>query len=204
MNGILVATANRGKLREISDMLAALPVRITSLADHWDPVPAIPETGATFRENARGKARWVFEHGTAAAEGLWVLADDSGLEVDALDGLPGVRSARFAVEAVDTAANNRKLLECMAGVPAGRRTARFRCSVALMTSADDYFEAEGVCQGTIAFAESGTGGFGYDPLFVPEGCSVTFAELEPAAKHALSHRGRALAKVREYCHETLL
>jgi XTP/dITP diphosphohydrolase len=204
MREMLVATANRGKLREIGEMLRALPVRLTSLADYWDPVSAIPETGTTFRENARQKAVWVLGHLHGRRKARWILADDSGLEVDALNGLPGVRSARFAGEAVDTSANNRKLLDLLAGVPAGSRTARFRCAAVLMTSADDYFEAEGVCEGTIAFSESGTGGFGYDPLFVPERLSKTFAELEPAEKHAISHRGKALEKVRDYCHETLL
>ncbi|MBN2188627.1 MAG: RdgB/HAM1 family non-canonical purine NTP pyrophosphatase [Chitinispirillaceae bacterium] len=203
MREILVATANRGKLREIRDLLRALPVRLTSLADYWDPVPAIPETGTTFHENAFQKAVWVLERLHGSRKDLGVLADDSGLEVDALNGLPGVRSARFAGEPVDTAANNRKLLALMSGVPAGRRTARFRCAAVLMRSAEDCFEAEGTCEGTIAFSESGTGGFGYDPLFVPEGFSMTFAEMELAGKHAISHRGRALEKVRSYCHETL-
>jgi XTP/dITP diphosphohydrolase len=204
MREILVATANKGKLREIGEILRLLPVQLSSLADYWDPVPAIPETGTTFRENALQKASWVFRNMNRPHNAPWILADDSGLEVDALNGMPGVRSARFAGDTVDTAANNKKLLELLAAVPAGRRAARFRCAMALMTSsAGDCFEAEGVCEGTIAFSESGTGGFGYDPLFVPDGFSKTFAELEPAEKHAISHRGRALEKVRSYCHETL-
>jgi XTP/dITP diphosphohydrolase len=203
MREILVATANKGKLREIGEILRMLPVKLSSLADYWDPVPTIPETGTTFHENALQKAVWVSRYMNMRRKVPWILADDSGLEVDALNGLPGVRSARFAGDAVDTAANNKKLLELLAKVPSGRRAARFRCAAVLMTSLRDYFEAEGVCEGTIAFSESGTGGFGYDPLFVPEGFSKTFAELEPAEKHAISHRGRALEKVRNYCHETL-
>jgi XTP/dITP diphosphohydrolase len=203
MQEIIVATANRGKLREIREILRHLPVTLSSLADYGDPVPAIPETGNTFLENALQKAEWVFGHGNMGQKGRWVLADDSGLEVDALGGQPGVRSARFAGYAADTAANNKKLLELLAGVPLGRRTARFKCAAVLMTSARSYFAAEGVCEGAIAFSGSGAGGFGYDPLFVPENFSRTFAEIEPAEKHAISHRGRALKKVEKYCHDQL-
>jgi XTP/dITP diphosphohydrolase len=203
MQEIIVATANRGKLREIGEILRHLPVTFSSLADYWEPVPAIPETGKTFLENALQKADWVFGQGIVGQKGRWVLADDSGLEVDALGGQPGIRSARFAGDAVDMAANNKKLLELLANVPAGRRTARFKCVAVLMTAAQSYFSAEGICEGAIAFSGSGIGGFGYDPLFVPENHSRTFAELEPAEKHAISHRGRALRKVEKYCHEQL-
>jgi XTP/dITP diphosphohydrolase len=142
MREILVATANKGKLREIGEILRLLPVQLSSLADYWDPVPAIPETGTTFRENALQKASWVFRNMNRPHNAPWILADDSGLEVDALNGMPGVRSARFAGDTVDTAANNKKLLELLAAVPAGRRAARFRCAMALMTSsAGDCFEA---------------------------------------------------------------
>jgi XTP/dITP diphosphohydrolase len=198
MQEIIIATGNRGKLREIEELMRGLPLALTSLADHWDPVPAIPETGETFLENALQKARWVFER-----KGVWTLADDSGLEVDALDGRPGVRSARFAGENSDTAANNRKLLELLADVPAERRTARFKCVAVLVGSALSYFSAEGVCEGAITFAPRGAGGFGYDPLFVPRGFSQTFAEIEQAAKHAISHRGMAFEKIKKHCHELL-
>jgi XTP/dITP diphosphohydrolase len=204
MQEIIVATANRDKRREIGEMLRQLPVRLSSLADYWDAVPAIPETGGTFLENALQKARWVSGEMSRRQSGAWILADDSGLEVDAIDGRPGVRSARFAGEPADVAANNRKLLELLARVPDGRRTARFKCAVALITVPDgQYFSAEGVCEGTIAFSASGEGGFGYDPLFVPDGFTKTFAELKPDEKHAISHRGRALEKVRDYCREHL-
>jgi XTP/dITP diphosphohydrolase len=198
MREIIVATSNKGKLREISEMLDGLPVKLSSLADCWKPMPVITERGATFLENALQKARWVFER-----KGMWVLADDSGLEVDALNGLPGVRSARFAGENGDTAANNRKLLEMLARVPAERRTARFKCVAVLVTSAESYFPAEGVCEGTITFYPRGAGGFGYDPLFVPAGFNRTFAELTTAEKHAISHRGKAFEKLRKRCEELL-
>lgn len=203
MQTIILATANKGKLREMSEILRGLPVKLSSLADYWDPVPSIPETGSTFLENATQKAAWVLARKGDVPGAAWVLADDSGLEVDALDGRPGVKSARFAGDRVDTAANNNKLLELLAGVPAGGRTARFRCSAVLMTGDGTCFSAEGVCEGAIAFAPGGSGGFGYDPLFVPEGFSQTFAELGPAEKNAVSHRGKAFRKVREYCHEQL-
>lgn len=193
---IIVATGNRGKLREIRELLHGLPVTLSSLADYWNPVPSIPETGSSFLENAKQKALWVF-----GKKNSWVLSDDSGLEVDALDGQPGVRSARFAGENGDTAANNRKLLEMLADVPPERRTARFKCVAVLMTSDTSCFSAEGVCEGSITFAPHGVEGFGYDPLFVPDGFTRTFAELAPEEKHAISHRGKALEKVKKYCYE---
>jgi XTP/dITP diphosphohydrolase len=195
---IIVASTNAGKIKEFREILGDLPLRLSSLFDNFSPLPSIPETGSTFLENALLKARWVCER-----KQKWVLADDSGLEVDALDGAPGVRSARFAGESAGSEANNRKLLEQLAereGVP---RTARFRCVIVLCTSAENYFTAEGVCEGAIAHVPQGGGGFGYDPLFVPEGFTRTFAELESAEKHAISHRGKALAALRERLHEFL-
>jgi XTP/dITP diphosphohydrolase len=168
------------------------------VADYWNPVPSIPERGNTFSENALQKAMWVF-----GRKGQWVLADDSGLEVDVLGGMPGVRSARFAGEGNGSEANNRKLLELMAEVAPERRTARFKCVVALVTAAKSYFFAEGGCEGMIAFEPRGAQGFGYDPLFVPAGFTQTFAELGPAEKHAISHRGKAFEKVRKHLHEIL-
>jgi XTP/dITP diphosphohydrolase len=198
MREIIVATGNRGKLREITELLSGLPVKLSSLADHWFPVPSIPETGDTFLANALQKASWVFER-----KGMWVLADDSGLEVDALGGRPGVRSARFAGENCDPAANNTKLLELLADVPPERRTARFKCVTVLVCTAESYFHSEGVCEGSITLAPRGTGGFGYDPLFVPAGFSGTFGEMKQEDKHAISHRGRALQKIRDQCNELL-
>jgi len=200
---IIVATGNKGKLQEIRDLLHGLPVMLSSLADYWNPVPAIPETGCTFLENALQKAAWVIEKNVGRKGLIGVLADDSGLEVDALGGRPGVRSARFAGENADVEANNKKLLELLADVPSERRTARFKCMAVLMACDKSYFSAEGICEGTIAFSPRGAGGFGYDPLFVPVGFSRTFAELTPEEKHAISHRGKALEKVKRYCYELI-
>ena len=161
-------------------------------------VPSIPETGLTFQDNALLKARWVYER-----KKIWVMADDSGLDVDALGGRPGVRSARFAGDNADSGANNRLLLELLADVAPELRTARFKCALVLVASAESYFTAIGVCEGTIAFSPRGTEGFGYDPLFVPIGFTQTFAELGAAEKHAISHRGRAIGKMRNHLYELL-
>jgi XTP/dITP diphosphohydrolase len=189
---IIIATGNQGKFREFLEILADLPCILTSLRDHWDPVPEIPETGATFLENARLKADWVFER-----TGLWSLADDSGLEVDALGGRPGVLSARFSGENATGETNNRKLLDELKNTPAVERTARFRCVLVLKTGSTQYFQVEGTCEGTIGHTPHGEGGFGYDPLFIPSGFERTFAELDRAVKHRISHRGKAMLSLRE-------
>jgi XTP/dITP diphosphohydrolase len=193
MRECIVATGNEGKLVEIRDILAGLPLSLSALSSRWNPVPDIPETGSTFLENARQKAAWVFDK-----TGIWTLADDSGLEVDALDGAPGVLSARYAGPHGNSAANNARLLKELDGLPLERRTARFKCVVVLMTSKDAFYAAEGVCEGRIIFSPRGTGGFGYDPLFEPVGYERSFAEIPASEKHAISHRGRALAQLRSY------
>jgi XTP/dITP diphosphohydrolase len=198
MQPIILATGNSNKVREFREIMATYDVALSSLADHFNPVPNIPETGATFEENALQKAQWVYDR-----KKTWAIADDSGLEVDALDGRPGVRSARFAGDEVNIEANNRLLLELLAEVPSVRRTARFKCALVLVASAGNYFTAEGVCEGTIALSPRGAGGFGYDPLFIPMGHSKTFAELGAAEKHAISHRGRAIEKMRDHLDELL-
>jgi XTP/dITP diphosphohydrolase len=192
MRTVIVATANKGKQREIAQLLTGFPFEPVPLAQRLSPVPAIPETGATFEENARMKASWVFER-----TGEWSLADDSGLEVDALNGAPGVRSARYAGEGAGDEANLRKLLDALVAVPAERRTARFCCVVVLTAGADSVLVARGVCNGTIIDAPRGTGGFGYDPVFVPDGFRHTFAELDEGVKNAISHRGKALLNLRK-------
>lgn len=180
---LLLATTNPGKRREIEQHLAPLGVEVITL-DEAGIEPA-EETGSTFEENAWLKA-WL----AARRSGLWTLAEDSGLEVDALGGRPGVYSARFAGPGASDEENNRKLLEALEGVPEHQRRARFRAVMVLASPQGERWAAEGVCEGSIALAPRGTGGFGYDPLFVFEG--RTFAEMSPSEKDAVSHRGKAL------------
>jgi len=185
---LLVATKNRHKVREIAQVLGLREDEVTSALDFPD-LPDVVEDGATFEANAVKKAVSL-----ARATGRVTMADDSGLEVDALDGAPGVYSARYAGEPADDAANNAKLLKALAR--AGDRRARFRCVLALADPSGRVRTVEGCCEGAIAAAPRGAGGFGYDPVFVPEGHERTFAEMAPAEKHRLSHRGRALAAAR--------
>jgi XTP/dITP diphosphohydrolase len=183
---LVLASANAGKQRELAELLAPLGIRLR-LAAEWGLVSA-PETGASFQENALIKARHA-----ARATGLPALADDSGLEVDALDGRPGVYSARFASPQASDQQNNERLLAELSGRPSAVRSARYRCVLALVRSAEDVVPvlAEGSWEGRIALAAAGAGGFGYDPLFIPEGHDRTIAELPPALKRSSSHRARA-------------
>jgi XTP/dITP diphosphohydrolase len=185
---VVVATANRGKLEEIRAALAATGLEFVTAADLGAEPLAVEETGETFEDNARLKA-----HAYHEAFGLPALADDSGLEVDALGGLPGVYSSRYAGEPSDDAANNARLLAELAGVSAERRTARFRCVVVFVGADGSEVVASGACEGTIGFEPRGTGGFGYDPLFWPAATpGRTMAELDTEEKNAISHRGAAL------------
>ncbi|MFI4867947.1 MAG: RdgB/HAM1 family non-canonical purine NTP pyrophosphatase [Steroidobacterales bacterium] len=185
---LVLATANAGKQRELAPLLG--PLGLTLVLQSALGIDSIAETGATFEANALLKARHA-----ARRSGLPALADDSGLEVDALDGRPGVWSARYAGAAATDQDNNARLLSELADVPAPRRGARYRCVLALVRSAEDDAPviASGSWEGRIATAPTGSGGFGYDPLFVPEGHERTAAELPAAQKNALSHRGKALA-----------
>ena len=185
MKKLVVATRNPHKVRELSELLAGEGVELVSLAD-FPGAPAVAETGEDFRENAVSKALAAARH-----TGLTALADDSGLEVDALDGAPGVRSARFAGPEATDAANNRKLLELLAGVPREGRRARFRCVLALADPDGTVETVEGRCEGRIAEAPRGQGGFGYDPLFEEPQTGLTFAEMDSRTKHRYSHRARA-------------
>ncbi|WP_019584463.1 MULTISPECIES: RdgB/HAM1 family non-canonical purine NTP pyrophosphatase [unclassified Thioalkalivibrio] len=187
---VVLATGNPGKLREIRALLEPLGLAVEAQSEH--AVPEADETGLTFVENAILKARNAARH-----TGLPAIADDSGLEVDALHGQPGIYSARYAGPDGDDAANNAKLLEALAGVPPEQRGARFRAVVVYLEHAEDPAPiiAQGVWPGRIAEQASGAEGFGYDPLFfVPrEGC--TSAELPPETKNRLSHRGQALQEL---------
>lgn len=186
---ILLATRNAKKLRELERIAATAALRIHFFAlDLYPDVPTAPEEEATFAGNARAKALWY-----ARATGQICLADDSGLEVDALGGAPGVRSARYAGPQASDADNRRALLAALRDVPAERRTARFRSALALADEEGILFEADGATEGTLLAAERGAAGFGYDPLFLSTDLGRTFAEVDSAEKDRVSHRGRALA-----------
>ena len=184
---LLVATNNPGKVREYEELLAGLPLEVTFPAREGITLQ-VDESGATFEENARLKAL-----AYARASGLLTLADDSGLEVDALGGAPGVRSARYAGSGASDADRYQKLLDAMAGVPDDQRTARFRCVVALAWPGGAVRTAEGRCEGRIGWAPRGEHGFGYDPVFVVDGFGgQTMAELVSEVKNRISHRARAV------------
>jgi len=185
---LLVATRNPGKLREIRELLAPDGVSVRGLEELPGGGPRVEEDGSTFEENARKKAETL-----SAATGLPVLADDSGLVVAALDGRPGVRSARYAGPDATDADNNRRLLEELRGVPAAARGAAFVCAMVLTVPGQGEFRAEGRLEGRILEAPRGTDGFGYDPLFLVESENRTLAEMDLATKNRLSHRALALA-----------
>jgi XTP/dITP diphosphohydrolase len=186
---LVIATNNVGKLSEIRQLLAAHPIEVCRPRDLLGHALDVVEDGDSFEANAALKARAV-----AAATGHLTLADDSGLEVDALGGLPGVRSARFAGEQASDGDNNRELLQRLGAVSAARPTARFRCAMALFDPTRQTTEfTSGACEGWITRQPRGTHGFGYDPLFVVEGeGDRTMAELDDMQKNVISHRGRAL------------
>jgi len=188
---VVLASSNPGKLAELSDLLADSGLEL--VAQSTLGIPDIEETGATFVENALLKARHA-----AASSGLPAIADDSGLCVDALDGAPGLYSARYAGPTADAGANMARLLSALAGVPAAGRGAHFHCCIVLLRHAADPAPllCEGTWNGTILEAPRGQHGFGYDPLFLDPLLDATAAELEPAAKHCVSHRGAALAQLR--------
>ena len=232
MTTLIIATRNRHKVGEIRAILGE-GFQVLTL-DDFPGAPAVVEDAPTFAGNATKKAvelaRWISGHApgrTQLGEHSFVLADDSGLEVDALGGAPGVHSARFAApdaKAVGNSSdadNSAKLLRLLADIPAEKRTARFRCVLALTPVAQanaanaspvcaaDEFELstetfDGTCEGRIGFAPKGSGGFGYDPLFIPTGGTATFAELGEEIKNQSSHRARALAKLRARFHEARL
>jgi len=190
---LLIATHNQGKRRELEDMLSDLPYRLISLSEYPEIQP-IAEIGNTFTENACMKAQ-----GYAQQTRLLTLADDSGLEVHALGGAPGVRSARYAGEGALDEARTTKLLGEMTPFTGARRKARFVCVIALSDAAGSILHtATGVCEGQIAEKPSGTGGFGYDPIFLPDGYGQTFAELSASTKNQISHRASALAQTHNF------
>ncbi len=194
---LLIATRNPGKRRELTALLSDLPVKLIDLLDVG--ISEAPEEPyERLEDNARWKAMFYAER-----SGLWTLADDSGLEIDALGGAPGVRSARFAGPDADDPARIRKVLELMAGVPWPQRTARFRCVIALARPGKPPVLVEGRLEGYIAFEPRGTYGFGYDPIFYIPELGKTMAELPPAMKNQISHRARAAWKAREILQQWL-
>lgn len=195
---LLLATRNPGKVGEFRELLAHLP--LTVLAAHEVPgLPDVEETGDTFAANAALKAVAL-----AQASGRLALADDSGIAVNALGGDPGVLSARYAGPGADDAANRAKLLTALTDVPPAQRTARFVCAVAIADPTGLLHTVEADWLGTVALAERGSGGFGYDSLFVPDGSGErTAAELTPAEKNSASHRAKALRQVADWLQEWL-
>jgi len=190
---IIVATGNQGKLHEIRDLLADLPITLRSLADFTHvTIPA--ENGETFSANARQKAEFMVEK-----TGSWVLADDSGLAVPILNGEPGIYSARYAGDDADDRKNNLYLLAKLQNIPAIQRQAKFVCVMVLATPSGEIHQFEGRCEGRIAASMKGNEGFGYDPLFllVPD-YTKTMAEISLAEKQKISHRGMALQQLKEW------
>ena len=185
---ILVASGNTGKVDELKKLLEHLPINVLSL-DDVDPIPEAVEDGETYEENAVKKARNAFE-----ATGLISLADDSGLEVDSLQGKPGIHSARFGGEDISDHERNMKLLEMMEDVPDDERGATFHCYLAIVGPENMVKVVSGFCRGEIIKEPRGGSGFGFDPIFLPYEYHHTFAELSPEIKNKISHRGRALEK----------
>lgn len=183
---MVLATRNKKKLEEIGRITSGFGIKVRSLAE-FSRCPEVEETADTFEGNALKKAREI-----CACTGLVALADDSGLEVDALGGAPGVYSARYAGEGATDARNVSKLLHALGDNP--RRGARFRCVIALVTLDEEEAVFDGKVEGAIGHEEQGSNGFGYDPIFFPEGHGRTFAQMDAVEKDSMSHRGRALEK----------
>jgi len=182
----ILATKNKGKIREFKDLFKDMNIDLVSALD-LESFPKIKEDGKTFLENALKKARIVAEH-----YGTMAISDDSGLEVDALNGRPGIYSARFAGEGATDEANNQRLLKELEGIPRERRTARFRCVIVAYRPDGKWVHGEGTFEGLIALEPKGRGGFGYDPVFFLPEFGVTVAELSATEKNRISHRARAL------------
>jgi XTP/dITP diphosphohydrolase len=196
MKKVILATKNEGKAKEFKEMFAEINVEVLTLLDIEKDIPDIEETGATFEENAIIKAEAIANELSIA-----VIGDDSGLEVDALDGAPGVYSARYAGLEKSDQANIDKLLYELEGVAEKDRTARFVCVLALARPGHKTITVKGTCEGSIAFNPKGNNGFGYDPVFYPKGMNQTFAELTSDQKNAISHRRKAINLLLEWMKE---
>ncbi|MBN1353220.1 MAG: RdgB/HAM1 family non-canonical purine NTP pyrophosphatase [Candidatus Omnitrophica bacterium] len=188
---IVISTTNRNKKREIEKLLNDMDLEVLALSDLKMHIPHVIEDGKTFRQNAIKKAltfsRYINET---------ILADDSGLMVEALGGKPGIRSSRFARAKATDKENNAKLLQLMKNVPHGKRQATFACVIAIAKNGALLGTSEGLCRGTIGFELKGKSGFGYDPIFTPKGYKHTFAEFKPSFKNRISHRAEALKKAK--------
>ena len=195
MKDLLIATKNQGKVAEFGRLLTGVPATLRDLT-FFGITDEVEETGVTFEENAAIKAS-----AYARIAGLSTLADDSGLLIDQLNGAPGVRSARYAGEDAKDEDRVEKILQDMRGIPDARRTARFVCITTLASEDGEIlYSTEGICEGVIATAAKGRNGFGYDPIFVPDGYRLTFAELTPDVKDKISHRARAVEKIIPFLH----
>ncbi len=193
MKQIVIASRNKGKIKEFRSLFQPLQIEVLSLDDLGESVPEIEETGSTFAENAQIKAETV-----AQLLKKPVIADDSGLVVDALDGRPGVYSARYAGEPTDDIKNYEKVLQEMKDLATIDRSARFVAVLALARPNKETLFFQGTCEGKIAFKPEGSYGFGYDPIFIPDGYDRTMAQLTEEEKNAISHRGKALQKLETY------
>ncbi|WP_053219041.1 XTP/dITP diphosphatase [Virgibacillus senegalensis] len=193
METLIIATKNRGKVEDFRNLFSKYNISIKSLLDLEENIPDIEETGETFEENAALKAETI-----AKRFSLPVLADDSGLEVDALDGRPGIYSARFAGLEKSDQANIDKLLKELEGIPEEKRAARFVCVLAVARPGKTTIFKRGTCEGRIAEKPKGKNGFGYDPVFYPDGMGKTMAELSPEEKNQISHRKRAIVQLEEW------
>ncbi len=188
---LIIASTNKGKIKEIKKILAELEIKILSLSDYFH-LPAIIEDGQTFEENAIKKAKIITE-----LTGKITLSDDSGLEVDYLNGIPGVKSARFGGEGLTEANRNQKLLELLKEIPILKRSARFKCVIAIALPDGEIKIVSGECKGVISLESKGNQGFGYDPIFIPDGYNKTFGELGNKIKDKISHRSKALSKAKK-------
>ncbi len=194
---VLLGSGNLDKARELAELLEGMPVILKTLQD-FEPVEEPVEDGETFEENALKKALYYCEQYDVPC-----VADDSGLAVDALNGAPGIYSARYAGENCGYQENNRKLLAALEGISMDQRTAHFVCCAAFAAPDGSTHVEKGTVEGRIAAEERGNNGFGYDPLFIPTGYESTFGELPPALKHEISHRARAFAKLKAYLEKRL-
>lgn len=192
MKTLVIISRNEKKKKELKKLLKGVKIKVLSLADIDINVPEIVEDGKTFRQNAIKKAVTISKIVDA-----FVIADDSGLEVDYLDGRPGVRSSRFARAKATDQENNRKLIRLMKDIPEKMRGATFVCTIALADKGELIKCVQGTCRGRIGFESKGYNGFGYDPLFTPDGYNLTFAEMKPSFKNRISHRARALEKAKK-------